>query len=502
MSNNDWVSRESHSIRKDVAATSATAENGLYPPVGRALPLTAVEGALYYGDSPADAGKALFYWDGLGWMVVDATTVAPPESPSITSSGAGLAVLSDGTAPTFAVKSLQAGSGVTITPSGSNSYAINSTYPGNTNITSLSQGGLVEFGYPDITIRSLAAGNNVSITSTATDVTIAYNGPTPEELAGTLTSNVVAGGNVFTVGTPQVGPNFNMKSLTVNSSGGRLVGTILPSGNFQIRSTPLAGETAITSTGGGTSVLFSGNAPNFSLKSIVGTANLIDVVNTSATTVTVSSPLNFASSAVGVGAASMVADSSTAASWRTKRINFGPGVYLINGSLPVVSPTRIYTETVQSAPFTNYKASAAIITNAPGSPVTMSYSYDSSNSVIVRIDRRPELAANILASPIYLDLTIGRAQGQGKTLFVSITFPGTWITQSAGLSGKYKLPHVNLTQLNPSGTAYAIGSRPDVPLTAAPVSFIFAPTQGAYGNFRMFTNFSTSSDIMKLTLKW
>ena len=501
MSNNDWVSRESHSIRKDVPVASLTAENGLYPPVGAALPSSAVEGALYYGDSPADSGKALFYRDAVGWVVIDGVTVAPPTSPSITSTGTGLAVLSDGTAPTFAVKSLQAGSGVTITPSGPNSYAINSNYPGNTNITALSQGGLVEFGYPDITIRSLAAGNNISITSTSTDVTIAYNGPSPEELSGTLTSNVVAGGNVFTVGTPQVGPNFNMKSLTVNSSGGRLVGTILPSGNFQITSTP-AGQTGITTTGAGTTLIFSGNAPNFSIKSLAGTTNLIDVTNTSATTVTVSTPLNFASSAVGGGAASMVADSSTATSWRTKRINFGPGVYLVNGSFPVVSPTRIHTQTVQSAPFTNYKASVAVITNSPTSPITMSYTYDSSNSVVVRVERRPELAANILVAPIYLDLTIGRAQGQGKTLFITMSFPGTWITQSAGLSGKYKLPHANLAQLNASGTAYAIGSRPDVPLTATPVSFIFAPTQGAYGNFRMFTNFSQASDVYKLTLKW
>lgn len=136
-------------------------------------------------------------------------------SVTLTSMPGGETLVADGTGPDLAVKSLVAGSGITLTP-GPNEITIDASGGGST-VTSAGGTSLVKTGTGNpIVLKGLTAGTGISLVAGTDDVTI-NNTLTAGADTVTLTYADVVPGHIEWIANG-VGPNLTMKKLVIDDT--------------------------------------------------------------------------------------------------------------------------------------------------------------------------------------------------------------------------------------------------------------------------------------------
>jgi len=162
----------------------------------------------------------------------------PTSGVTLASAGGTETLVNDGTGPSLATKGLTAGSGVSLTGTATD-ITIANTDPGSA-VTLTSAGGtetLVNDGIgPALANKGLTAGTGISLSSTATDVTVTNSAP----------DQVVALTAGTGIGITGVYPNFTITNSSP-SSGGTVtsVGLALPT-EFAISGSPVTGAGTLT----------------------------------------------------------------------------------------------------------------------------------------------------------------------------------------------------------------------------------------------------------------
>lgn len=162
----------------------------------------------------------------------------PTSGVTLASAGGTETLVNDGTGPSLATKGLTAGSGVSLTGTATD-ITIANTDPGSA-VTLTSAGGtetLVNDGIgPALANKGLTAGTGISLSSTATDVTVTNSAP----------DQVVALTAGTGIGITGAYPNFTITNSSP-SSGGTVtsVGLALPT-EFAISGSPVTGAGTLT----------------------------------------------------------------------------------------------------------------------------------------------------------------------------------------------------------------------------------------------------------------
>jgi hypothetical protein len=162
----------------------------------------------------------------------------PTSGVTLASAGGTETLVNDGTGPSLATKGLTAGSGVSLTGTATD-ITIANTDPGSA-VTLASAGGtetLVNDGTgPALATKGLTAGTGISLSSTATDVTVTNSAP----------DQVVALTAGTGIGITGAYPNFTITNSSP-SSGGTVtsVGLALPT-EFAISGSPVTGAGTLT----------------------------------------------------------------------------------------------------------------------------------------------------------------------------------------------------------------------------------------------------------------
>jgi len=204
---------------------------------------------------------------------------APGEVNTTSSLGGSVAIALAKVGVNFPFRGLTAGSNITLAPSGTD-VTISGPPPGEVN-TSSSLGGTVAIALPkvgvDLPFRGLTAGANITLTPTASAVTIA--GPAPGEV--NTTSSL---GGDEAIALPKVGVNFPFKGLTAGANI-----TLSSTGSaITIASSLGPGEANTASSAGGVSLVLPKSLLDLPFKGLTAGSNI--TLTPTATAITISGP--------------------------------------------------------------------------------------------------------------------------------------------------------------------------------------------------------------------
>jgi hypothetical protein len=190
----------------------------------------------------------------------------------------GQSIVNDGVGPALAVKGVAAGANISVTSSPTD---LTVAYTGSTgdDVTLALDGGavgqsIVNDGVgPALAVKGVVAGSNISVTSSPTDLTVAYTGTTGDDVQLNLTGGAV-GQSIVSDG---IGPTLSVKGIQAGS-------------NISVTSNPTDVVVAYTgSTGGdvtlskvvgstGEDWVVDGTGPSLTIKGFLST-NEVKVIN-------------------------------------------------------------------------------------------------------------------------------------------------------------------------------------------------------------------------------
>ena len=197
----------------------------------------------------------------------------------------GQSIVNDGVGPALAVKGVAAGSNISVTSSPTD---LTVAYTGTTasDVTLALTGGavgqdLVDDGTgPSLSVKGVAAGANISVTSSPTDLTIAYTGTTASDVTLALAGGAV-GQNIVNDGT---GPSLAVKGV---AAGANISVTSSPT-DLTVAYTGTTGDDVTLALAGGAvgqSIVNDGVGPALAVKGVAAGSNIS--VTSNATDVTV-----------------------------------------------------------------------------------------------------------------------------------------------------------------------------------------------------------------------
>lgn len=156
-------------IRKEESFDSISVNETDTIPSHSGLPTIANSGDIIF-DSIA---KKCAYFDGTSWVYI--TT---PQATTLSDTGAGSSLITNGVGPALSIRKLAAGSNITLVQN-PNDVTIHASVPAPT-VTTLSDSGagaslIINGTGPALTIKKLVAGSNISLVQNPNDVTISLN---------------------------------------------------------------------------------------------------------------------------------------------------------------------------------------------------------------------------------------------------------------------------------------------------------------------------------------
>ena len=278
------------------------------------------------------------YWRYIGSFAVGGT----PTAITLSSVGTGETLVNDGVSPTLAVKSLVAGTGVTLSSTGTE---ITITSP-SSDVTLASAGGtegLVVDGLgPSLTTKGLTAGTGISLSGAAAAVTIAATG------ANISLSSAGGTESLLNDGT---GPTLATKGLTAGT-GISLTGAAT--------AVTIATTVSLSSAGGVESLVNDGTAPTLATKgltagtgiSLTGAATLITIAATG-TNISLSS----------AGGTETLVNDGTGPTLATKGLTAGTGISLTGAASAV---TIINSSPASSVALTSAGGTETLVNDGTG----------------------------------------------------------------------------------------------------------------------------------------
>ena len=320
-------------IVSDVSVSLASASENLKIPSLSALPSAAKRGGAIVFDSVADVPK---YWkydqftQTGAWSAFSSGGSGTYVPSVLASVGTGSATLVRGAnEPNFALAGLTAGTAIGINDNGQSLEIFAGPYPAES-IRGVGGGQRVVVDTTDMTniqFKGIIGENGITVNNTSdpNTVQISY-------------ANAVGPNSLTSVGTalPMVlngaGPAFYIRKLI--GVGGIGIEERTPGQIDVFVPSSGGGSTSLTSVGtGATLVNPSAASPNFLLKSIAA-GNGITVAS-SATEVTISSTITFASASVNAAYLNLVAPSTDASNFRVVAPVFTPGTEVISAASSV-----------------------------------------------------------------------------------------------------------------------------------------------------------------------
>jgi hypothetical protein len=171
---------------------------------------------------------------------------------TLVNSGSGQSLVSDGNGPELGVKSITAGAGVSLTSTATN-ITINNTvslYSGGSGVSLVSDG-----SNPTLGVKSITAGTATTLSDDGSNVTI--------NSTGSNVSLSSAGGTHSLVGNG-VGPSLTTRGLTPGT------GVTISSTSSQVTINSTGSNISLSNAGTGESLVFNGAGPSMSTKGLGG----------------------------------------------------------------------------------------------------------------------------------------------------------------------------------------------------------------------------------------
>jgi predicted transcriptional regulator len=203
---------------------------------------------------------------------------------TLADAGAGnFGLTADGTGPDLSVKTISNGANLSITES-ANVLTFDVTLPMQT-VTTLADAGAGNFGLtadgtgPDLSVKTISNGANLSITESANVLTFDVTLPMQ-----TVTTLADSGAGTFGLTADGTGPDLTVKTI---SNGANL--SITESANVLTFDVTLSSvtTTTLTSAGGGSTLVNDGTGPSLAIKSL--TAGTGVIFDSDSTNITISS---------------------------------------------------------------------------------------------------------------------------------------------------------------------------------------------------------------------
>lgn len=350
----------STTLVKDVNLTTCYVKNTLRIPNVTDVTLVPVAamGSMVYDELT----QKIYFSDGNTWLPTDGT--ATPTT--LASVGAGSSIVSNGTGPNLAVKSIGSlGSGISVISSPTELF-ISNTLP-SSDIQILDDGTgtheslISSNANPVFGLKGLKAGGNITLSSTATDITIdAVIPPVP-------VVTLMSAGGIFSLAGLGVYPNLTVKGL---NAGPGITMTNVGTTSVTISAPNAAGVTTLTSTGGFPLVV-DGTGPALSIKGLIGATGMIDIIpNTTDLTLSLTGgPISLSD----IGADPLhvsIAGPSVGNALRTKGLVPGNGISLTS------TVTDVIIETIGADTITLEAGPGIAIGGTPSNPVIINLNPD------------------------------------------------------------------------------------------------------------------------------
>lgn len=242
---------------------------------------------------------------------------------TLSSAGGTVSLVSDGTGPTISTKGLTAGTGLTLTPSGSDITIAAPTFV--PSISSVGTGSsLISSGTgPAMVLKSIVGTGDVSVTQNASDLTIS-----------TPVQTLSYGGSAQTLISDGVGPALSLKGLLAGAN------TTLTSAGTSVTVATTTGYIAsLASVGTGTSLVSTSLGPSVSIKGLSASTNVS--LSSTSTDVTLSSSA-VVPTLTSLGTGSTLISSGVAPNFTLRRLSGGAGIG-ITSDANTVTISNIYT---------------------------------------------------------------------------------------------------------------------------------------------------------------
>jgi len=297
------------------------------------------------GNNSWGIGDAVvFSSDSNTWFKVGTSNV------TLTSSGtfASVPLVYNSNGPAISTKGLTAGTNLSMTPTASDITITNSSLASDITLTNLGATTLINSGTgPFLGMKGLSAGSDISLTSNLGDITIANTDTASNvTLANTGVESIVNTGS---------GPNIKTKGL-VAGTGINLFST---GTDVTIENSSPISSASLTSTGTGQTLVKTGTQPAYSIKGLTaGTGISLSATGTDITIT--NTDLGSSTTLMNAGVESIV-NIGVGPALALKGVIAGPGISLSGAALNV-----IITNTISSANLTNAGGTETIVSNGSG----------------------------------------------------------------------------------------------------------------------------------------
>lgn len=383
---------------KDLSLTTCTVYNSIRIPIAKSivgLPIQ-LSGSMIYNI----ADEKVYFSNGMSWFPTDGTAVPT----TLSSVGAGYSLVNNGLGPALAIKSLSvSGAGMSILSSATELIIQNTSPSSDITITDAGTGIheslLSSTTNPNFSTKGLVAGPNLSLTSTATDITIDAIIPAPVPVT------LMSAGGFYSLAGLGVYPNLTVKGLNP--------GTGITLANTGTGSVTISASNSVVPTltsVGGMPLVVNGTGPALTIKGLLGDYGMIDLIPTD-TTIQVTltgGPVSLSDIGVVDGHMS-VAGPSVGNSLRTKGLVAGAGVTL--------------TETVTDITIEITSSETLTLTAGPG----IAIGGTQMNPIIINLNPDPVTLSTLTVSGFSL---VGN--GTGPALTMKGIIPGAGINIADG----------------------------------------------------------------------